>query len=49
MELERETHRKAGKASVAAPAQARWEPPRIEVIPLSCEITSYAPDDDPLF
>jgi len=29
---------------------ARWEAPRFEVIPLDCEITSYAPDgNDPLF
>jgi hypothetical protein len=28
----------------------RWEPPAFEVIPLDCEITSYAPDgNDPLF
>ena len=28
-----------------------YEPPRIEVIPLDCEITAYAPADDdrPLF
>jgi hypothetical protein len=33
-----------------APAcEERWEPPRFEVISLSCEITSYAPDDEPLF
>lgn len=28
---------------------ARYEPPRFEVISLDCEITSYAPDDRPLF
>ncbi len=33
----------------AAPAAPRWEPPRFEVIALDCEITSYAPDDRPLF
>jgi coenzyme PQQ precursor peptide PqqA len=45
MERERDTHRSPG----TTPDGARWETPRIEVIPLSCEITSYAPDDDPLF
>jgi len=28
---------------------SRWEAPRVEVISLSCEITAYAPDDEPLF
>jgi hypothetical protein len=32
-----------------APAAPQWEPPRFEVISLDCEITSYAPDDRPLF
>ena len=31
-----------------APA-TRWETPEIEVISLSCEITAYAPDGEPLF
>jgi len=27
-----------------------WDPPSFAVIPLGCEITAYAPDDDrPLF
>ena len=26
-----------------------YEPPTYEVISLSCEITAYAPDDEPLF
>jgi hypothetical protein len=26
-----------------------YEAPRFEVIALDCEITSYAPDDQPLF
>ncbi len=26
-----------------------WEHPCFEVISLSCEITAYAPDDEPLF
>jgi coenzyme PQQ precursor peptide PqqA len=26
-----------------------WEAPRVEVISLSCEITAYAPDGEPLF
>jgi hypothetical protein len=41
-------------AETAAPADApteaaRYEPPRFELISLDCEITSYAPDDRPLF
>jgi hypothetical protein len=37
-------------ASQPAPSAAGgWEPPRFEVISLDCEITSYAPDDQPLF
>ena len=35
-------------ASQAVPA-SRWEAPRVEVISLSCEITAYAPDGEPLF
>jgi coenzyme PQQ precursor peptide PqqA len=31
-----------------APA-SHWEAPRVEVISLSCEITAYAPDGEPLF
>jgi coenzyme PQQ precursor peptide PqqA len=30
-------------------APACWEAPAFEVIPLGCEITAYAPDDDPRF
>jgi hypothetical protein len=26
-----------------------WEPPGFEVISLACEISGYAPDDQPLF
>ena len=26
-----------------------YQPPSFEVISLACEITSYAPDDEPLF
>ena len=33
-------------AEAEAPA---YEPPTFEVISLSCEITAYAPDDEPLF
>ena len=37
-------------ASQPAPSPAgAWDPPRFEVISLDCEITSYAPDDQPLF
>ncbi|MEM7413607.1 MAG: hypothetical protein AAF430_25465 [Myxococcota bacterium] len=32
-----------------APAEARYEPPRFDVICLACEISAYAPDGDPLF
>ncbi len=30
-------------------AARRWQAPTVEVISLSCEITAYAPDDEPLF
>jgi coenzyme PQQ precursor peptide PqqA len=30
-------------------AASRWETPEVEVICLSCEITAYAPDGEPLF
>ena len=33
----------------AADPDAPYAPPAYEVIPLGCEITAYAPDDDPLF
>lgn len=33
----------------AASAPRTWEAPRLQVISLSCEITAYAPDDQPLF
>jgi hypothetical protein len=39
-------------ATVSAPCADRpraWEAPRVEVISLCCEITAYAPDDQPLF
>lgn len=35
-------------ASPALPT-SQWEAPRVEVISLSCEITAYAPDGEPLF
>ena len=36
----------AKQGTSAAPA---WEPPEIEVIPLDCEISAYAPaEDEPL-
>jgi hypothetical protein len=28
---------------------SRWEAPHVELISLSCEITAYAPDGEPLF
>lgn len=33
----------------AARSPRSWEAPRVEVISLACEITAYAPDDQPLF
>ena len=35
--------------SPASPSASVWEAPRVEVISLSCEITAYAPDGEPLF
>ena len=35
--------------SSAADTDAPYAPPAYEVISLGCEITAYAPDDDPLF
>ncbi len=32
-----------------AQSASTWEAPRVEVISLSCEITAYAPDSEPLF
>ena len=32
-----------------AQSSSAWETPRVEVISLSCEITAYAPDGEPLF
>jgi len=37
----------AGAAGSEAPAA--WATPRFEVLALCCEITAYAPDDEPLF
>jgi hypothetical protein len=40
----------AGPAAPASAEPAAWVRPAIEVIPLDCEITAYAPDGDtPLF
>mgnify|MGYP005855066297 CR=1 FL=1 len=30
-------------------SEGGWERPTFEVISLCCEITAYAPDDEPLF
>ncbi|MDD9828493.1 MAG: hypothetical protein OXU78_02790 [Deltaproteobacteria bacterium] len=30
-------------------AGAAWQTPTAEVISLSCELSAYAPDDEPLF
>jgi hypothetical protein len=32
----------------ASESRTGWTRPAIEVIPLDCEITSYAPDGEPL-
>lgn len=37
-----------GYAPASAPAGG-WVTPRFQVISLACEITAYAPDDQPLF
>jgi coenzyme PQQ precursor peptide PqqA len=37
------------ESPVASAASSRWETPRVEVISLSCEVTAYAPDGEPLF
>ena len=36
-------------SSSHAEPNTAWETPRVEVISLSCEITAYAPDGEPLF
>jgi hypothetical protein len=36
-------------ADAEAQACPGWQPPAFEVISLCCEITAYAPDDEPLF
>lgn len=49
MDAIRATRREESTAPVA-PAAGGYQPPRLEVISLDCEITSYAPDGDlPLF
>jgi hypothetical protein len=45
----RDAARPDTQGAPAAPATLTWQPPRFEVISLDCEITSYAPDDQPLF
>jgi coenzyme PQQ precursor peptide PqqA len=37
------------ESQAPSPSRSRWEAPRVEVISLSCEITAYAPDGEPLF
>ena len=38
------------QANAPSPSTSpRWEPPRYQVVALDCEITAYAPDDEPLF
>lgn len=39
----------AETTEASARPTASWEAPHIEVISLSCEITAYAPDGEPLF
>jgi coenzyme PQQ precursor peptide PqqA len=50
--MDRETSDSTAKPETRteAPLGARsWSTPAFEVISLSCEITAYAPDDEPLF
>ena len=47
--MERENISANTPLEASSAGSASWEPPRFEVISLSCEITSYAPDDEPLF
>jgi hypothetical protein len=48
--VQTESRPQAQAVPKAVPANAAgWEPPRFTVISLDCEITSYAPDDQPLF
>ncbi len=36
-------------ADRASDAHPRYEPPAYRIVSLDCEITAYAPDDEPLF
>jgi hypothetical protein len=36
------------RESTGSHAPLPWEPPGFEVISLACEISGYAPDDQPL-
>jgi hypothetical protein len=42
-------NRQADDRATESPKPATWEPPRFQVISLDCEISAYAPDDQPLF
>ncbi|MDX1650472.1 MAG: hypothetical protein R3263_11520 [Myxococcota bacterium] len=39
----------ASRETDPTPPASGWQPPAFEVISLCCEITAYAPDDEPLF
>ena len=43
--MDRQTHIQEAEPRT----DTRWEPPTFEVISLCCEISAYAPDDEPLF
>jgi|GEM_PF-4873768 len=43
------TGRSGARNAEGGAGEAIWTAPRFEVISLCCEITAYAPDDDPLF
>lgn len=45
---ERVGSHRAGKQRASA-GKPVWEPPAFRVVALDCEITAYAPDDEPLF
>jgi hypothetical protein len=47
--VEREPQATPSFEPAPTPREAGYEPPAFQVISLDCEITAYAPDDQPLF
>ena len=43
------TSEPAPRQDATVPVGDAYQPPAWRVIPLDCEITAYAPDDQPLF